>query len=382
MSKAPVDAKKTMLLHSEAKVEFLKKYLQRYLRILYRAEYVSEINIFDAFCGTGIYDNGKKGSPLVAFETIRAIRKQYDFEKPINLFVNDSQLEKVDAVKKHLDTHNQNYCSISYFQLLANEMFQVITTNIQNQSRNARNLIFIDPYGYKEIKRAALEQLLGNQRTEIILFLPISQMQRFTYTAVSSELKPYEPLKEFVYSFFPADHPLKERTVSPLTYVEFVKDALKFDHYYSTSYYIERDDANYYALFFISPHLYGFEKILEVKWQLDEDSGRGFRQPSAPTLFDEEDKKLQRNDNYKELEGLLEEFLETPRTNQDTYRFVLNNEFLPKHAGEIFRTWQDAKPNFSVVDFATREPVRKRRFYINWAASGPTKPPKVLFSLK
>src|ERR1044071_2918736 len=70
MMKTTADAKRTMLLHSEAKVEFYKTYLQRYLHILYLAQTITEINIFDVFCGTGIYDNGKKGSPIVAFDAI------------------------------------------------------------------------------------------------------------------------------------------------------------------------------------------------------------------------------------------------------------------------------------------------------------------------
>lgn len=70
-----------MLIHSEAKVEFFKKYLERYLRILYLAPSVDEINIFDVFCGTGIYDNAKKGSPIVAFDVIKNLRNEYGFNK-------------------------------------------------------------------------------------------------------------------------------------------------------------------------------------------------------------------------------------------------------------------------------------------------------------
>src|SRR5437868_5815025 len=106
MPKANSDAKRTMLLHSEAKVEFLKKYLQRYLRILYLAPNISEINVFDVFCGTGLYDNEKKGSPIVAFEAIKAIRDEYGFQKPINLIVNDSESEKVGNVQSFIDQQN------------------------------------------------------------------------------------------------------------------------------------------------------------------------------------------------------------------------------------------------------------------------------------
>jgi three-Cys-motif partner protein len=379
-----MNAKTTMLLHSEAKVEFFKKYLQRYLRILYLAPTITEINIFDVFCGTGIYDNGKKGSPIVAFESIAEVREQYGFTKPINLVVNDSERTKIQAVRQHIDGKNQGHCTATYYELPAEQMFEQIKGTVRSQTKDVRNLIFIDPYGYKKIKKDTLESLLSNQRTEVILFLPISQMQRFTKVAVERDLKPYEPLKEFVFSFFPGVHPIKEQTVKALDYVEFVQDALRFGQYYSTSYYIERDESNYYALFFISPSSYGVEKILEVKWQLDDDSGRGFRQPKRQTsLFEQQDKDLQKNDNYKQLETILEGSLKTPKTNQEIREIVLKNAFLPKHATEIFRNWQSERPKFQVTDWATKRSAKKGSFYIGWESCNPAKnkTPKVIFSL-
>ena len=263
-------------------------------------------------------------------------------------------------------------------------MFRQIGRVIDGQATNVRNLIFIDPYGYKEIKKGTLENLLGNRRTELILFLPISQMQRFTSMAVASDLKPYEPLKEFVESFFSGDHPIKQQTIPALEYISFVKDALKFNQYYSTSYYIERDESNYYALFFISSHIYGFENILDVKWQLDEDSGGGFKQPQIQAgLFDQQNKDLQKIGNYERLENILKEFLMEPRTNKEIYEIVLRNEFLPKHAAEVFRNWQNANPIFQVVDPISRKPLRKGSFYLTWESYNPKKNimPKALLIL-
>lgn len=131
---------------------------------------------FDVFCGTGVYDNGKKGSPIVAFESIAEIRTEYGFQKCINLIVNDSEAEKIEAVRGYIEDRNENHCTVGYYTLPANEMFARIRQVVHAQANNVRNLIFVDPYGYKEIKNRTLRNLLENQRTEIILFLPISQM--------------------------------------------------------------------------------------------------------------------------------------------------------------------------------------------------------------
>lgn len=252
------DAKATMLVHSAAKVEFFKKYLERYIRIIGLSGQFEEINIFDVFCGTGVYDNGRKGSPLAAFEVIKVFRKDYPHAPvQINLFVNDSASEKVDVVKEHIEAENASYCSVHYTTEAAEVAFQSISEQLRQQTSRVRNLIFVDPYGYKEVERAALEDLLKEGRTEIILFLPISHMQRFTTKAIESEEAPYLPLKNFVASFFPTNHAIRTSTLSAAEYTQAIRDALKFDKYYSTFFTIERDPSNLYALFFrYSPYLW------------------------------------------------------------------------------------------------------------------------------
>lgn len=379
--KKSIDSKKIMLAHSEAKVEFFKTYLERYLRILYLAQGIDEISIFDVFCGTGIYDNGKKGSPIVAFDAIKNLREEFGYTKSINLIVNDGKEKKVSSVQNYIDSSNSNYCDVKYHNHPAELMFKEVIDLINTQGRNSRNLIFIDPYGYKEIKMTTLQELLENNRTEIILFMPISQMQRFTTTAIENELNPYKPLRNFVFSFFKEDHPIRKRTVKAIEYIDYLKEALRFDKYFSTSYYIERDESSYYSLFFISPHIYGFQKILEVKWDLDENDGRGFKQPEMQvSLFEQQDKELSKNDNYEKLEKILKKSLETQKTNKEIYEIILENEFLPKHVTEIFRNWQNNLTNFKVIEMNTDKPARKNSFYINWKDYKESQP-KVKFTL-
>ena len=68
-----VDVKNTMQIHSRAKVDFYKTYLERYVAILCQSPYIRHIRIYDVFCGMGIYEDGGKGSPVVAYDTIKAI---------------------------------------------------------------------------------------------------------------------------------------------------------------------------------------------------------------------------------------------------------------------------------------------------------------------
>lgn len=80
-----------MQIHSKAKVDFYKTYLERYVSILCQSKYIHHIRIYDVFCGMGIYEDGGKGSPVVAYETIKSIYETHKITNntEITLVVND-----------------------------------------------------------------------------------------------------------------------------------------------------------------------------------------------------------------------------------------------------------------------------------------------------
>lgn len=77
------DVKETMKIHSRAKVDFYGRYLERYLEILNLVDFIHKINIYDVFCGMGIYKDGHKGSPIVAFDIIKNIYEKSKKRKSI-----------------------------------------------------------------------------------------------------------------------------------------------------------------------------------------------------------------------------------------------------------------------------------------------------------
>ena len=370
-----VDVKNTMQIHSKAKVDFYKTYLERYVAILCQSQYIRHIRIYDVFCGMGIYEDGGKGSPVVAYDTIKGIYEAHNItnKTEIELVVNDKSEARIAKVKKYIDLNKHSYCNVRPYNLEINQLLEVIVPEINNTPADTRNLVFIDPYGYKDIKKELLLELMKNGRTEVILFLPISHMQRFTNAAIQDEdaIIQYEPLREFVYSFFPdTDHPIRQNTVKAMDYINYVANALKFNNkFFATSYFIERDKANYFALFFMSSNIFGFEKILETKWKLDEEHGGGFRLPEKEQtidMFADEFALETKNENARRLKKILEEALKSPKTNNDIYELVVRNEFLPKHANEVLKDLQNTNPKFSVIDILTGRKARKSAFYLTY----------------
>lgn len=126
------------------------------------------------------------------------------------------------------------------------------------------------------------------------------------------------------------NHPIYDGNFEhQLEYIDFIKDALSFqESYYSARYTIQRDTKDYYALFFLTSHLYGLEKILETKWLLDSTSGEGFEQEKEPTLFDEINQSDRKESCLLKFEFILNQMLAEYKTNCEIYKIGLKMVFL------------------------------------------------------
>ena len=91
-----------MLQHSKAKVELFKRYWSIYLSILNNVDFISKIYLFDTHAGEGIYENGGKGSPIVAIETIKNIYYQNNRAiKDIEILFNDNEKSDIEIILVH-----------------------------------------------------------------------------------------------------------------------------------------------------------------------------------------------------------------------------------------------------------------------------------------
>jgi three-Cys-motif partner protein len=64
-------SQKVMLDHSKAKVLLLQKYFEKYLNIIVNDGYTQKINVFDLFCGEGVYENEGEGSSIAILRTLK-----------------------------------------------------------------------------------------------------------------------------------------------------------------------------------------------------------------------------------------------------------------------------------------------------------------------
>ena len=338
------NVKNVVLPHTQAKLDLYRDYLNEYLPVLMNSKYIIKINIYDIFCGAGIYFDGKHGSPLIAArciaENIDAIEMRGGILTPISLTVNDLDIEKSEFVGTLLKTLQKETFHTRPFNLSADKMFNFVKTETKFLPKGQRNLVFVDPYGYSDITKNNLYGILESRKTEVILFLPVSNLYRFSDIAQSDVVsKCYDHLRRFISEFFPENSRVHTSDIEDIyDYINELRIAFSFnDTFYSSSFYIKRDKVNHYALFFIGPHILGLEKFLQAKWKSDS-LGQGFNiKYSTPSLFGNELQDVDSYNTKSKLETLIRKYIkENPYIkNTDLYRFVLVNQFLPKDANSI-----------------------------------------------
>jgi len=331
--------RETLHDHSIAKVKLYGLYLSIYLNILDRANFIWEIIIADLFAGEGIYKNGEKGSPIIAFEAIQEHLDSSKNSKRILFLINDPEMSviettktKVERIEEYINNNNvHSNLIIRYSKNKFNELVPELLRVIKSMHSNDRALLFIDPWGYKEIRPVDLKMLVENEKVEILLFLPISFMYRFSKTAIEKGFTGGEPLEEFLIELFGRDL----KTILEISSTEMFIDSIekKLKEYlkipYVEEFILTTKDGNIYCLYFFSFNKIGFQKMIESKWRLDKDYGRGINREENLNLFSG---AYSKNYDEKVLEYIMNS---EGRSNEELFDFGFENRFLPKHTNEI-----------------------------------------------
>jgi len=347
--------------HSEIKVKLLELYLEQYTRVLALAKGVREIFIYDLFCGEGKYENDKEGSPLIILRIIKNIysrnKMSGNFDAKFHCHFNDFDKDKIDKLSTYIEgkkLHNTDIGTLEF----TSEDYQALKNKILAERTNSGNkrFVFIDPYGYKEISISDIEAFLSDGHTEVLLFLPTQFMYRFEKTATPESLHKF--LTEvLIESDF-------KTSVSGVEFINKLRDGfrnkLKEKRHFVDSFIITREGNQYFALFFFTSHLYGFEKFLEAKWAIDEEDGRGWSPNTSMDLFS----MLELKPNTDKFEENLKNFLKEKRSNIDVHRFTIENGHLIKHANEILKGLDNIKSLDVILTDGTK--ARRNAYYIGW----------------
>jgi three-Cys-motif partner protein len=354
-----VNPQTSLLQHSEAKVRLYGRYLSVYLNILHRAQFVKRIFVFDLFCGEGIYENDAKGSPIIALDCLRNHYFANQNSIPnMTVWFNDigkSKLEdgyKVDRVERISKgmfippNVELKFSKEDYRKIFPKAIDQI------RQTRDAKGIFFVDPFGYKIIKPDDIRRMLEPGSTEVLLWLPIPQMYRFAEAVSTGDFSGSDPLRDFLKELFGSS---ALNFVSDYDFIEQLKG--RFRAYlrdlkaFVDTFTLQRDATNTYCLFFFTRNVKGYEKMVGTKWELDKEHGKGFTLEKTLTFFSE----IELSEYPQKLWAYIKS--EDFRTNEELFLFGLENGFLPKHTKSVLDSWKNSGQNIEVVGLDGK-PVR------------------------
>ena len=368
-----------LLAHSEAKVNLLRAYLKRYFNIMSNTQYVDVVHYYDMFSGPGIYDDGKEGSPMVILKELKeahfSAKARNGFLSQYKCVFNDNDPVLIEALKAKIagsKLHYPQMGTIHYESKDYKELCPEVVFKLKNLPRKEKAFVFIDPYGYKDVRFSEISDLLANRNSEVLLFLPTHFMFRF------NEKGTPESLHHFIEDIVPRDQWPKSGT--GLDFVENLKHAFQSklgDSFFVDAFLISRDKNQFFCLFFFTSHIYGFDRMVDAKWEIDEEDGRGWKyKAEVDNLFSQ----ASNGPNTAKFEQSLRKYLGEERSNKELYLFTLRSGHLSSHTGQILKKWQDE--GILTARSPDGKPVRKSTFYISWGNYKDNQEAKAFFKIK
>lgn len=318
-----LDEKKSQTTY---KIEYVSKYVEKWLFVVTNVEQVKNINFIDCMCNAGVYTDGEKGTAIKVLELFNKFALQHP-EKTFNLIVNDISVERLriigtiifDYVGVKARNINVVISNRDVNSFLEDDKFFVKYFNCYPM--RSSNLCFVDPYNFCTVKISALKRLLSNSYCELIFNV-------FTSDFVRNQDK--DKMKKFC-----AEEQITCTSKDDM--VNQIKNKLKVGNIkFSFAYEFKTvKNMELYQIMFFTPNIRGLEKLKEALW--DTFNGKEFHrnemqsdceQMSIFTDADEKDWMIElHSSTAKEL--LLKTFSNSEEVEYiDIETFVIENTIL------------------------------------------------------
>lgn len=371
MSKKISSTRQTLASHSAAKVGVFTYYLGIYLNILGMAG-MRKVHIYDLMCGEGQYADGQYGSALVGLRRLLAYFSDYPHHTlRVAYTLNDGGMSDVEPGRRKIDRVQERaerlpfdsvkasgrlnliYAAQAYDQATASAI--ALTRTLPAQEKM---LLFIDPWGYKDIQISDLREALACGQSEVLLFLPTEMMYRFANRAYHRVFSGGEALHRWLKELFPDVLP---SFANVHDFINQFRLALQkqVQVRYSSRFTLETEDHNTYSLFYFTSSQRGLKAMLEAQWKHDQETGSGHKHRVEQTFT------LFAPGEMTSYPSRVERFVTAAgrRTNEELFEYGLTEGFLPKHTGEVLRDLMNQ--GRLRVESLDGQPVRKNAFYLD-----------------
>ncbi len=161
--------------HTEYKIKYVKKYVEYWLYVVANFDNVKNINFIDCMCNAGIYKNGVLGTPIEVLILFIKFSIEHP-EKKFNLFLNDSDINRIQIIQK--------MCSLLNFKEYSNLHIYFTNMDVNNYldklvngfsyfgnkgyNQLSSTILFVDPYCFGEVKINKIKNFTDTFYSELI----------------------------------------------------------------------------------------------------------------------------------------------------------------------------------------------------------------------
>jgi len=342
---------------TKLKLEIFKGYIGEWLPVFLSKKSFKTIYIFDFFAGPGKDLLGQEGSPLIIIDEVKKYLSNpelpYANKVSVRLFFNDDDGRKILSLQKEIESKDNASVEIN---ITSNKFRQAFDdSKILLKSSSAAKLIILDQSGIKQITDDTFKELIHFPATDFMFFVTSSIVRRFINVKGIRQYFPTMSSEEI--------RKISATDVHRYVYSYYQKLVPQEEEFYLSPFSIKKG-ANIYGIIFGSGKLLGLEKFLKVCWNQDNVSGEANYDidndiiRKGKTLFH----KLNVPKKIDLFEDRLITFLQDFRSNNELYKFTLENGCLPTHTFDILEELRSEKR------LETRpSDTRKRSYYLSWS---------------
>lgn len=273
-------------LQTTYKIEYVSKYVEKWLFVMSNVDEVKNINFIDCMCNAGLYKDGDKGTAIKVLNLFNEFALQHT-DKNFNLILNDISPDRLRIITTIINDYvgvkatNINIVTrnMDVNAFLSDEEFFKKYFNCY--PKRSSNLVFVDPYNFCTVKISVLEKFLSKAYCELIFNV-------FTSDFVRNQDK--DKMKKFC-----AEE--KITCTSKADIVGHITNQLRVGNIkYSFAYEFKTvKNMELYQIMFFTPNIKGLEKLKEALW--DTFNGKDFHRNQTESatqqmsIFTEADEK-------------------------------------------------------------------------------------------
>lgn len=181
MAKKPDSLRWTRAGHTEAKHKILERYLDAWFGILGRSS--EDLVVIDGFAGSGRYEGGEPGSPLIMLDAYARRRDRRELDVTVHYFFIEADEPQADSLQQELD--RRKMVADIVLEVINGDYdreFPKVLERVRQNWPRAPIFAFIDPFGGQHKQISLTNELLRLPRCEALVFVPIGHFGDFFET--------------------------------------------------------------------------------------------------------------------------------------------------------------------------------------------------------